>query len=116
MNKRSMGSDKEDLVTRFLESNGVKILDRNYSTDKGEIDIIGSDGEYIVFFEVKYRNSEDHGNPLEAITKGKIRRIVNASRIYLYKNHYSDNTYVRYDCIGVLGSKITWIKQAFDAF
>ena len=116
MNKRSVGNDKEDLVTLFLKKNGVKILDRNYSTDKGEIDIIGSDGEYIVFFEVKYRKSAKHGNPLEAITPSKIRRIVNASKIYLYNNHYSDNTYIRYDCIGVLDSNITWIKNAFDAF
>ena len=116
MNKRSVGSDKEDLVTRFLEHNGVKILDRNYSTDRGEIDIVGADGDYMVFFEVKYRKSAEHGNPLEAITPGKIRRIVGASKVYLYQNHYSDNTYVRYDCIGVLEDKITWIKNAFDAF
>ena len=116
MNKRSVGTDKEDLVIRFLEKNDVKILDRNYSTDRGEIDIVGADGDYIVFFEVKYRKSQEHGNPLEAVTPGKRRRIVNASRIYLYNNHYSDNTYVRYDCIGVLDSEITWIKNAFDAF
>lgn len=116
MNKRNVGTDKEDLVTIFLEKNGVKILDRNYSTDRGEIDIVGSDGDYIVFFEVKYRKGPEYGNPLEAITPGKRRRIIAASRIYLYNNHYSDNTYVRYDCIGVLNSEITWIKNAFDAF
>ena len=115
MNKRSVGSDKEDMVCRFLTKNGVTILDRNYNTDKGEIDIIGADGEYIVFFEVKYRKAGNYGNPLEAITKSKVRRIVAASRIYLYTNHYSDNTYVRYDCIGVLDSDIIWIKNAFDA-
>jgi len=116
MNKRSVGSDKEDLVSMFLERNNIKILDRNFKTDRGEIDIIGSDNEYIVFFEVKYRKSAEHGNPLEAVTKAKIRRIVNASKVYLYQNHYSDDTYVRYDCIGVLDSEITWIKNAFDAF
>ena len=115
MNKRNVGSDKEDLVSRFLEKNGVRVLDRNYDTDRGEIDIIGADGDYIVFFEVKYRKAGEYGSPLEAITKSKVRRIVGASRIYLYNNHYSENTYVRYDCIGVLDSDITWIKNAFDA-
>lgn len=116
MNKRNVGTDKEDLVTRFLEANNIKILDRNYYTDKGEIDIIGTDGQYIIFFEVKYRKASEYGNPLEAITAVKIRTIVNASRVYLYRNHYSDSTYIRYDCIGVLDSEITWIKNAFDAF
>lgn len=116
MNKRSIGSDKEDLVSRFLEKNGVTILDRNYNTDKGEIDIIGRDGEYIVFFEVKYRSEKTYGSPFDAITKGKIKRIVAASKLYLYNNRYDDSTYIRYDCIGVLDSEITWIKNAFDAF
>ena len=116
MNKRSVGSDKEDLVSRFLERNGVMVLDRNYNTDRGEIDIIGEDGDYIVFFEVKYRKAGEYGSPLEAITKSKVKRIVAASRIYLYNNHYSENTFIRYDCIGVLDSDITWIKNAFDAF
>ena len=116
MNKRSVGSDKEDLVSRFLERNGVKVLDRNYNTDRGEIDIIGEDGDYIVFFEVKYRKAGEYGSPLDAITKSKVKRIVAASRIYLYNNHYSENTFIRYDCIGVLDSDITWIKNAFDAF
>ena len=116
MNKRSVGSDKEDLVTKFLESNNIKILDRNFSTGKSEIDIIGKDGEYIVFFEVKYRNNDEHGHPLDAITPSKIRRIVDASRKYLYSHRYNEDTYVRFDCIGVLESEITWIKNAFDAF
>ena len=116
MNKRNVGTDKEDLVTRFLEENNIKILDRNYYTDKGEIDIIGTDGKYIIFFEVKYRKAAEYGNPLEAVTSGKIRKIVNASKIYLYQNRYGDNTYIRYDCIGVLDSSINWIKNAFDAF
>ena len=116
MNKRNVGSDKEDLVSRFLEKNGVKILDRNYNTDRGEIDIIGADGEYIVFFEVKYRKAGAYGSPLEAITRSKVKRIVGASKIYLYNNYYADTTFVRYDCIGVLDSDITWIKNAFDAF
>ena len=116
MNKRNVGTDKEDLVTRFLEQNNIKILDRNYYTDRGEIDIIGTDGTYVIFFEVKYRKASDYGNPLEAVTPGKIRKIISASKVYLYQNHYSDSTYIRYDCIGVLGSEINWIKNAFDAF
>ena len=83
MNKRNVGSDKEDLVSRFHEKNGVRVVNRNYDTDRGEIDIIGADGDYIVFFEVKYRKAGEYGSPLEAITKSKVRRIVGASKIYL---------------------------------
>ncbi len=116
MNKRNVGNDKEDIVSIFLEKNNIKIIDRNFYTDHGELDIVGMDGEYLVFFEVKYKKNKGYGNPFEMVNYSKRRRIVNASRVYLYKNHYPENTFIRYDVVGVLDGEITWIKQAFDAF
>lgn len=114
MNKRTVGNDSEDIVVRYLEKNGINVIDRNYYTKHGEIDIIGTDGEYLVFFEVKYRKSGVYGDPLEAVTYSKQRRIISSAKVYLYMNHYPESTYVRFDCIGVLGEKINWIKNAFS--
>ena len=53
--KRDVGGQKETLAVLFLEKQGFRILDRNYYTRHGELDIVAMDGEYLVFAEVKYR-------------------------------------------------------------
>ncbi len=116
MNKRIIGFEKELFASEYLQRNGLVILDKNFYTPTGEIDIVAKDEDYIVFVEVKYRKTLNYGNPLESIGKSKISKIVKASRYYLYKNHYSTEVLVRFDCIGILGKEITWIKNAFEAF
>ncbi len=113
MDKRKLGGDKEDIAEFFLNQNGVKVLFRNYYTKHGEIDIIGMDQEYLVFFEVKYRRNNLYGNPLEAVGKNKIKNIIKASRIFLYLEHYPENTLIRFDCIGILNNQVEWVKNAF---
>lgn len=114
MNKREIGNDVEEYVVKYLSSKGIRIIDRNFYTKHGELDIIGMDDEYLVFFEVKYRKDGKYGNPLEAVTKKKIRNLYNASRIYLYLKHYPENTFIRFDCIGVSEGKIEWLKNAIS--
>lgn len=116
MNKRSIGSYGEELAVRFLTENGLKILNRNFNTRHGEIDIVALDKETYVFAEVKYRSDGTGYDPLLAITAGKIRSIVRASRVYMYCNKISEYSSVRYDCIGITGAEINWIKNAYDAF
>ena len=67
MNKREVGAAYEEAAAVFLEKNGVRILERNFRCRQGEIDLIGRDGEYLVFFEVKYRKNADAGLPAEAV-------------------------------------------------
>lgn len=52
-NKRKIGSEQETAARIFLEGRGVHILEKNYRCRQGEIDLIGLDGEYLVFFEIK---------------------------------------------------------------
>lgn len=58
MNKREKGAQKEEQVCACLLSRGVKIVERNFRNRQGEIDVIGYDGGYLVFFEVKYRSGK----------------------------------------------------------
>lgn len=113
MNKRDIGNAYENIAVKFLQTNGIEIICRNYNTRHGEIDIIGKDGEYLVFFEVKYRKAEAFGDPLAAVTYSKQRHIINAAKVYLYENRYPENTFIRFDCIGVLEDEVKWIKNAF---
>ncbi len=116
MDKRGIGNDREEMVSSYLRKNGVRILDRNFLTKHGEIDIVGLCEGYLVFFEVKYRNTIRNGYPLEAVTYSKQRSIIQSARVYMYLKHFSTETPVRFDCIGVLNSRIEWIKNAFEAF
>lgn len=116
MDKRKIGNYGEDMAAKFLTENGLTILERNFSTKHGELDIIARDKAEIVFLEVKYRGEKALYNPLDSITPGKIKRIVAAARVYLYIRHIPEDTPVRFDCIGIEGTSVSWIKNAFEAY
>ena len=112
MNKRQIGSIGEDMAVEFLKSCGVKILERNYQNRFGEIDIIGMEDNTLLFIEVKYRKNESFGYPLEAVGFAKREKIRKMARFFLNENHYYHYN-IRFDCIGIIGSQIEWIKGAF---
>ena len=112
MNKRQIGSIGEDMAVEFLKSRGVKILERNYQNRFGEIDIIGREDNTLLFIEVKYRKNESFGYPLEAVGFAKREKIRKMASFFLNENHYYHYN-IRFDCIGIIGSQIEWIKGAF---
>lgn len=66
MNNRTLGSEWEEKAAAYLEARGMKILERNFRCSQGEIDLIGVQGEYLVFVEVKYRqNTRGRGSPVK---------------------------------------------------
>jgi putative endonuclease len=113
MNTRKTGNDKELLAAEYLKKNGMRIVEKNFRSRQGEIDIIGYDGAYLVFVEVKYRKNEAKGNALEAVGIQKQLRICRTADYYRYIHHVGDDAYIRYDVVGIQGDEITWIKNAF---
>jgi len=113
MNKRKVGTDKEFLASAFLEKQGVTILERNYRNRSGEIDLIGREGEYLVFFEVKYRCNADMGHPEEAVGYAKQRQICRVADYYRCVRRLPLETAVRYDVIAIEGERLSWVKNAF---
>lgn len=114
MNKREVGAAYEEAAAVFLEKNGVRILERNFRCRQGEIDLIGREGEYLVFFEVKYRKNADAGFPAEAVGTVKQRKICRAAKYYLYRKHYGESVPVRFDVIAVCAERVNWYQNAFD--
>lgn len=114
MNKREVGSFNEDRAIRYLTVNGYEIIQKNFYCRMGEIDIIARSEEYLCFIEVKYRSSEAHGSPGEAINPRKIRRITRTAQYYILINNIPENTPCRFDVIMILDEKITLIPNAFD--
>jgi uncharacterized protein (TIGR00252 family) len=84
------GQVAEQTVAEFLESNGYKILDRNWKTKFCEIDIIAKKDKVLHFVEVKFRSSNAAGDGFEYITKTKLRQMSFAADLWVSKNNYGD--------------------------
>lgn len=112
-NKRQMGTSYEIKAEEYLMQKGYKILERNFRNRQGEIDIIAKDGEYFCFVEVKYRTTNEFGNPLEAVDYRKQNQIRKVALYYLMKNKLSEWTPCRFDVIAFEGEKLTHIENAF---
>lgn len=115
LNRRKIGSEGEDLASRFLREQQYSIVERNYRCRLGEIDFIAQDNDTLVFIEVKTRRKSAHGLPQEAVTWSKQRQIFKVALSYLKQNGYSIyNTCIRFDVVSVHPDKrIELIKNAF---
>jgi putative endonuclease len=82
---RKTGQEGEDLAAEYLKRFGYKILERNYRTKFGEIDIIAKCRKIYVFVEVKYRQDLGFGLPQEAVSTHKLEKIRKTAEIYLYE-------------------------------
>lgn len=114
MNKRRVGSKYEDLAAEYLGSQGIRIIARNFRSRSGEIDIVGHDGEYYIFVEVKYRKDGVSGDPVEAVDMRKQYRISRVCDFFRVNRKLKDNDNVRFDVIAILGEEIKWYKNAFE--
>ena len=113
MNKRKIGELNEEKAITFMVDNGYKIIDKNFYSKNGEIDIIALKEKYICFVEVKYRKDLTCGSPEESVTLSKMRKICKASMYYLYThNEYSDFQ-IRYDVVALTADKIAYYENAF---
>lgn len=107
------GSFYEKKALQYLQQNGLQLIETNFRTKLGEIDLIMKDREYLVFIEVKYRKSGQFGNSLEAVSLQKQKTICRVSDTYRIKEQISEFTPIRYDVIAVDGNQIQWIRNAF---
>ena len=95
-----LGNKGEALVARFLEQRGYKILARNYRTRLGEVDLIASKEEFLLFIEVKTRRVAYF--PIsQVVTKSKQRKIIKAAKQFLLENRVQDKV-CRFDVATVL--------------
>ncbi len=81
----ALGRRAEDLAHRYLEAEGLIVVDRNWTLPDrdAEVDIVAVDGDTVVFVEVKSRKDDICGDPLRAIDQAKQRRIARAARLFL---------------------------------
>lgn len=118
MNARELGLRGEREAEEYLTARGCVIEARNYRTRWGEIDLVGRDGETVVFVEVKTRRSVRAGTGAEAVTARKRDSLRAAAASYLQRNGL-DGAPLRFDVVEVYpaagGGRIHHIPHAFGA-
>jgi putative endonuclease len=117
--RRARGEAAEERARLHLERSGFTIVERNFRTRGGEIDIVARKGDVLVFVEVRSLESAGFGTPEESVTPAKRRRIVAAARRYLSNVPPSSWREARFDVIAVEGSgddaALRHYQAAFDA-
>jgi putative endonuclease len=110
------GKYGEDLACEELERRGYRVIAKGYRTKSGELDIVAQDREYLVFIEVKARHDGSFGEPEEAVTLQKQRKLVWMAADYLARNGLH-NAPCRFDVVGINADTtpptVTVIPDAF---
>ena len=105
--RRRLGARGEELAARHLEARGLEVVERNYRTRYGELDIVARDPRFLVFCEVKTRivrsRTEDVLGPFAAIGVRKQRQVRAMAREWLAGGRLEGGrpSEVRFDAIGI---------------
>jgi len=100
MGSRELGVRGENAAAAYLERLGMTIVERNWQTARGELDIVALDGDELVLCEVKTRTSASKGTPEEAVSPTKRRRIARMAEAYIAHSGLAQCK-VRFDVISI---------------
>lgn len=116
----SKGQEYEALALKYLMKKGLVLLDKNFHTRFGEVDLVMQHDDSIVFVEVRYRTHSRYGGPLASIHEGKQRKIIKTAKIYMHQQQLWQHN-MRFDVVAIQPTKtglfrkfdIDWIPNAF---
>lgn len=111
-----LGQQKEQQAKTWLTTQKIDIIRQNFRCKGGEIDLIGLQDNWLIFFEVKYRKSTNYGHPAEMVNSQKQQRIIQCAQQFLLKNSQYQNCAMRFDVITFTAnqSEPEWIQDAFQ--
>jgi putative endonuclease len=112
-NNAGLGKTGEGQAAAALEAAGMEIINRNYRSKSGEIDIIAIDGETVVFVEVKTWTAFGIENLQYSIDIKKQNKIIKTAKYFLSENRKYSNMAIRFDVIFVKNNSVTHLASAF---
>jgi putative endonuclease len=118
------GKAAEHYACRYLEKQGLKLIEKNYRCRYGEIDLIMRDKKTTVFVEVRYRSNPNFGSGAESINARKQQKLVTTANHFLQHNRQAMNHQCRFDVISLsaapdksgFSDNIEWIPNAIEAW
>ena len=115
--KQKIGKKGETIAVRYLKKKGYKIIEQNYRSKAGEIDIIAREKRTLIFVEVKTRSSRSFGSPKWAVTPKK-QKAISMAALYYLKITNQTNADARFDVVSILArgadTQIELVRNAFD--
>lgn len=105
MSNSELGARGEALAALHLVDNGMELIDRNWRSRYGELDIVARDGDVMVFVEVKTRSGTGYGTPAEAVTPTKQHRIRRLALAWLDQRE-SPWVRMRFDVVAILMTRV----------
>jgi putative endonuclease len=117
MDARARGREIEEQARHYLAVRGLRLLQRNFRSRHGEIDLVMQDRDSLVFVEVRYRRSQAFGSAAESVDRHKQARLLACAGHYLQLHPQCAQLPCRFDVVSVNGADNTldWIRNAFDA-
>jgi putative endonuclease len=117
MTTLDVGAETEQIALNYLINQKLKLLTRNFRCKVGELDLIMLSAKHeLIFVEVCYRKSKEHGGALESITVGKQRKLIKTAQYFLLKHSKYANHPCRFDVIAIHGAlnkpEIEWLQDA----
>ncbi len=111
------GAQAEARAEQFLLKQGLKTRAKNYRCKMGEIDLIMTHNDELIFVEVRLRNHPQFANAAESVTIRKQSKIIRAAERYLQEHHLSETAHCRFDVIAFsrTDGEPEWIQNAFSA-
>jgi putative endonuclease len=109
------GKDAEARAAKYLQAQGLQIVERNYHCRYGEIDIIARDGATLVFVEVRARSSNAFGGAAASITAAKQKKLTRTALHYLTTAGRTPRC--RFDAVLLSNdaAPVEWIRDAFGS-
>lgn len=116
-NTRQFGQQWEKTAELYLSQQGLKLLERNYTSRFGEIDLIMEHHDTVVFVEVRYRKNTLRGSGAETVTVQKQGRLSRTAGWYLAKHPARAEQFCRFDVVSIDSQNkdpyVNWIQNAF---
>ncbi len=110
-NTKAIGNIAENMACEYLKNEGYEIIERNFTTDIGEIDIIAKKEDVVAIVEVKAATSPTDFNPSEKVNKQKQGKIKRTAIIFSWQ--FGEDWCYRFDIIEIVGEEINHIEDAF---
>ena len=116
--RRRLGFDAERYVFRYLKSQGLRPVARNFRTRRGEIDLVMRDGDCLAFIEVRYRTASSYVGASLTVDARKQQKLASAAAMFLSIHDRFRHSTCRFDVVGVdrdANDQLTvdWRRDAF---
>ena len=112
---KALGIIYEARAAEYLGAQGLDLIEQNYRCREGEIDLIMSDCDTLVFIEVKQRSTQRYGSPAATVTHKKLSKIYRTAERFLQQRPEFAHMRARFDVVAFQSSNPTptWLKSVF---